>query len=80
MLKIMDLKLDLTSDIDMYQVIEKGARGGVSYIAQRYIKADNKYMKSYDKDKCIVYVDVNNLYGRAMTQYPPKEEYLYTSG
>ena len=37
-----DVKLDLLLDIDMYQLIEKGMRGGLNYIAQRYSKANNK--------------------------------------
>ena len=32
----------------MYFFVEKGMRGGISYIAKRYSKANNKYMKSYD--------------------------------
>ena len=46
--------------------IEKGMRGGTSYIAKRYSKANNKYMKSYDSSKesiCISYFEANNLYG-----------------
>ena len=65
-LKMTDVKLELIFDIDMFQFIEKGMRGGVSYIANRYGKASNKYMKGYDErapSKYIMYLDANNLYG-----------------
>ena len=51
MLKMTGVKLEKISDIDKYLFIEKGLRGGISYIAKRYSEANNKYMKDYDPKK-----------------------------
>ena len=51
MLKMTNIKLKLMTDIHMFQFVEKGVRGGVFYIAYRYGKANNRYMKNYyEKD------------------------------
>ena len=66
--------LEKISDTDMYLFIEKGLRGGISYIAKRYSEANNKYMKNYDPTKPSIYIsylDMNNLYGWAMSGYLP---------
>ena len=73
-LKKTKVKLDLSTDIDMFLMVEKGIRGGICHSTYRYAKANNKYMKDYDKNKessYIQYWDVNNLYGWAMSQKLP---------
>ena len=82
MLKMTDIKLELMTDVDMFQFIEKGMRGGISYIANRYGKANNKYMKNYGEkspSKYIMYLDANNLYGWAMSQYLPTSGFKWLS-
>ena len=74
MLKMTNIKLQKISDIGKYLFIEKGLRGGISYIAKRYAKANNKYLNDYDPKKpstFISYLDMNNLYGWAMSEYLP---------
>ena len=82
MLKMINIKLELMTDVDMFQFIEKGMRGGVSYIANRHGKANNKYMKEYDEkapSKYIMYLDANNLCGWAMSQYLPTSNFKWMS-
>ena len=82
MLKMTNIKLELMTDIDMFQFIEKGMRGGISYIANRHGEANNKYMKKYDEKKSskyIMYLDANNLYGWAMSQYLPTGGFRWMS-
>ena len=66
MLKMIGVRLEKFVDIDMYLFIEKGLKGGISYIFKRYSKANNKYMKNYDPTKLSIYIpyaDMNNLHG-----------------
>ena len=63
-LKKTEVKLDFLIDIDMLLMVEKGTRGGICHSIYQYAKANNKYMKDYDKNKgssYIQYWDVNNL-------------------
>ena len=63
MLKMTKIELKLISNIDSYLFVEKGTRGGISYIVKRFSKAINKYMKSYDNikpSKYIAYLDAND--------------------
>ena len=72
------IKLDLLIDIAMLLMVEKGMRGGIYHSIYRYPKAKNKYLKDYDKHKessNLQYWDVNNVYGWAMSQKLPVNNY-----
>ena len=62
---------ELITDPDMYILFEKGTRGKISYISNRYRKVNNKYLISHgskQESKHITYLDANNLYGYAMSK------------
>ena len=66
------VKSDLLTDIDMLLMVEKGIRGGICNSIYRYVKANNKYIKNYDKNKespFLQYWNVNNLYGWAVNDF-----------
>ena len=82
MLKMTGINLELITDIDMQLFIEKGLRGGISDIAHRHAKANNKYIKNYDPDKLIsyiMYLDANNLYGWAMSKPLPYRNFRWVN-
>ena len=64
----------------MLLMVEEGLRGGICNSIHRNVKANNKYMENYDKNKessYIQYLDANNLYGLAMSQKLPKNNFKW---
>ena len=61
-------------------MVEEGIRGGICHAIHRHAKANNKYMNNYDKNKessYIQYLDANSLYGWAMLQKLPVNEFKW---
>ena len=63
-------------------MIEEGIRNGICHAVHRYAKTNNKYMKNYDKGKessYIQYLEANNLYGAAMSEKLPINEFKWVN-
>ena len=63
-------------------MIEEGIRGGICHAVHRYVKANNEYMKDYDESKESSYIqclDTNNLYGAAMSEKLPINEFKWVN-
>lgn len=80
MLLYTKIELDLISDVEMYQMIEKGIRGGLAQCSLRHVKANNKYLSDYTDSETstfLIYLDCVNLYGFAMLQYLPTNNFEF---
>ena len=74
LLKKTGVELELLTDYDQHLFIEKGMRGGISMVPKRHAKANNPLVEGCDPEmpsSHIQYLDVNNLYGWAMSQPLP---------
>ena len=70
-LKKTNIELELLTDYDMLLMVEERIRGGICHSIHRYAKANNKYVKNYNKNiesSYIQYLDASDLYGWAMSQ------------
>ena len=64
----------------MLLMVEKGIRGTICHAIHRYAKANNKCMKSYDKNiesSYLMYLHANNLHGWAMSQKLPVDGFKW---
>ena len=83
-LKMTNIDLELLSDPNMLLMFEKGIRGGISIISNRYGEANNKYMgRGFNKNKpskYLMYLDENNLYGCGMSEKLPTHGFKWLTG
>ena len=74
------VRLELLTQPDELLFIERGIRGGVSYICNRYARSNFPDSNDYSPDadtSFISYIDCNNLYGLAQTQPLPISEFSF---
>ena len=77
-----NIKLELLTDYDMLLMVEERIRGGICHSIHRHARANNKYMENYDENKessYIQYLDANNLYGWAMSQKLPVNDFKWVN-
>ena len=80
MFKKTEVELELLTDNDTLMMFEEGTRGGRCQATYRCAKANNKYMKNYDKNKelsFLRYDDANNLYGWSMCKKLPVGDFKW---
>ena len=67
-LKLPNIKLDFIKDKDLLLLLENIIRGGISSVmGDRFVESN--------ENKQFSYIDANNLYGWAMSQYLPTSEF-----
>ena len=79
-LKKTEVELELITDPDMLLMVEEGIRGGICHAILTYAKANNKYIKDYNKDEeesFLQYNDANNLYGFAVSEPLPVDGFKW---
>ncbi|XP_059221314.1 uncharacterized protein LOC131995971 isoform X1 [Stomoxys calcitrans] len=78
MLKTTGIELELLTDFEKYNFIVEGIRGGIVQCSKRFSVANNIYVSDYNPcqdSNFLIYLDVNNLYGYAMSQYLPYKNF-----
>ena len=79
LLKYIDQPIHIITDPEMYRMIQPNIRGGICHASVRYVRTNNKLMGSLNDPtkptSYIMVVDANNLYGWAMSQPLPDDEY-----
>lgn len=81
-LKMSRVTLDLILDVNQYLFLKNGIRGGMSMVVKRFSRANHPYLQSYDPSKpikYILYLDANNLYGKAMMERLPTKNFEWMS-
>ena len=81
-LKHTKIELELITDVDMYNFLELGMRGGICSVFKRLATANNPYVENYDPlmpNSYCLYTDINNLYGYCLSKPLPTSNFRFLS-
>ena len=82
-LKSTGIAIQCLTDMEQYNMIESGIRGGISVISKRLATANNRYLPNFDPnlpESYLWFIDVNGLYSYTMAHYPmPIGDYSWLS-
>ena len=69
-MKMTKCKLELLKDVEMYEWFESAIRGGMAFVNKHYSKREEGKQE-------LLYVDVNNLYGWALSESLPTSDFKW---
>lgn len=81
-MKSSKMTLELISDVNQYLFMCKGIRGGLCQVSKRYAHANNPCIEGFnpsEPETYILYLDANNLYGKAMMEFLPYKHFQWMS-
>ena len=79
-LKLTKIRLNLFTDVNMYNFITNAIRGGLTNSMKKYARANNRFMKDFDPEKEVSYIhylDFVNLYGHCLMQPLPVGDFRW---
>ena len=78
------VKVDLLKEVQDYIFIERGIRGGMTFVNTHYIEANTPLIPdTYDLTQPrqeLLYIDANNLYGNALSFSLPQDQFKMLVG
>ena len=72
--KLTGVRPDILKDPAMYEMFERGVRGGMTFVNIHEATAD---ISDPDKQHHLAYIDENNLYGNCMRQMMPYSDFQW---
>jgi len=79
--KMTGARVDLLDSVDKYNFVEGGIRGGMTFINQHHVEANNaripESFNPVEPEVDLLYVDANNLYGNALSQKLPEKDFKW---